>query len=263
MRHYRGKGKSSSKGESDYESDDEYKKDDRMYHVGTVNQVADYEKTTAFHLTKLQTKLTESKEIIKALRDLTECDLSKLEPVLRTTKSTNTAEVQAAETKQFDFMYKAEFQAHLVLKRTYASNKDKAYAHLWMHCTEEMQSKVKSRANFSTTILDNPIDLLKAVKELALNYQTNRPEVDIYNDANRATNLKQTEEVLVDYMARAKSIKDMFEEVNEGPQFLRRIVKKDPLYDETNPAVVEECIERASEQWWANNFINGANPERY
>ena len=81
MKHYRrpykgGKGKTSSKGDSDDESDDEYKKDDRMYHVGTANHQADYEQTTAYHLTKLQTTLTDSTKIIRALRDLTECNLN-------------------------------------------------------------------------------------------------------------------------------------------------------------------------------------------
>ena len=91
---------------------------------------------------------------------------------MRATSTAATTELQALEIKQFEFMYKAELQAYLVLKRIYASNKDKAYAHLWMHCTDEMQSKVKSRANFNSTTQDSPIELLKAFKELALNYQT-------------------------------------------------------------------------------------------
>ena len=222
MKHYRrpykgGKEKPKYKGDSDDKSDGEYKKDDRMYHVGTANHVADYEKTTAYHLTKLQTTLTESKEIIRALRDLTECDLDSLRPVLKTTSTAATAELKAAEIKQFEFEYKAELQAYLVLKRIYVSNKDKAYAHLWMHCTDEMQSKIKSRANFNSTIQDSPIELLKAIKELALNYQTNRPKVEIFNDAIKASNLKQKEDELVDYKTTAESAKDMLEEVNGGP----------------------------------------------
>ena len=58
--------------------------------------------------------------------------------------------------------------------------------------------------------------------------------------------MNQKEDKLVDYKETAESAKDMLEEVNGGPLYLQRIVKNDPLYDETNSAVVDACIKRGS-----------------
>ena len=46
----------------------------------------------------------------------------------------------------------------------------KAYAFLWEHCSKGMQNKIESRSDY-TQIVNNPVKLLKVIKEHALNYQ--------------------------------------------------------------------------------------------
>jgi hypothetical protein len=50
------------------------------------------------------------------------------------------------------------------------NNKPKAYAFLWEHCTKGMKNKIKSWTDYAT-IQQDPIKLLKAIEEHALNYQ--------------------------------------------------------------------------------------------
>jgi hypothetical protein len=64
-----------------------------------------------------------------------------------------------------------------------------------------MQNKIKARTNYESSIQNNPIELLKAIKQHALNYQEYRYEMSIITDALRTMiNLKQKEnESLQDY----------------------------------------------------------------
>jgi hypothetical protein len=57
-------------------------------------------------------------------------------------------------------------------RRMYENNLFKAYALIWERCAKAMQNKIVSRKSFETTIYNDPIELLIAVKEhAALNYQ--------------------------------------------------------------------------------------------
>eukprot|EP00957_Ditylum_brightwellii_P019091 1436864-Ditylum_brightwellii.AAC.1 len=57
-----------------------------------------------------------------------------------------------------------------------------------------MQHKISTRINFKSDIYNDPIKLLKAIKEHSLHYQETRYEKAIILDALRATiNLRQQE----------------------------------------------------------------------
>ena len=46
-----------------------------------------------------------------------------------------------------------------------------------------MQNKIQTRTNFETNVKNDPIELLKAVKEHALNYQEHRYAMSIVLDS--------------------------------------------------------------------------------
>ena len=49
-----------------------------------------------------------------------------------------------------------------------------------------MQGKLEARTDYQSKIYNNPIELLKAIKEHALNYQGSRYEMAIINNAVQA-----------------------------------------------------------------------------
>jgi hypothetical protein len=55
-------------------------------------------------------------------------------------------------------------------KQNYKKNVTEAYAFLWEQCAKAMQSKVESGLKFKSAIKGNPIELLKIIKQHALNY---------------------------------------------------------------------------------------------
>ena len=80
------------------------------------------------------------------------------------------------------------------------TSKPKAYAFLWERCTKGMKNKIESHTNYAT-IQQDPIELLKAIKEHALNYQEQCYKHLIILDATVALlNTKQQDnESLQDY----------------------------------------------------------------
>jgi hypothetical protein len=67
-------------------------------------------------------------------------------------------------------MYKGNLDEFMRKRRSYDDNLFKAYALIWQRCAKAMQNKVMARSNFETEIYNDPIKLLKAVKEHALSY---------------------------------------------------------------------------------------------
>jgi hypothetical protein len=55
-------------------------------------------------------------------------------------------------------------------KRTYQDNMFKAYALLWERCAKAMLDKIASRSDCDSVVYNDPIALLRAIKEHSLNY---------------------------------------------------------------------------------------------
>jgi thiamine monophosphate kinase len=74
-----------------------------------------------------------------------------------------------------------------------------------------MQNKIMARSNFEAEIYNDPIKLLNAVKEHALNYQETRYEMSITSDAFRAlfTVQQKESERLQDYTRHFKTAREM------------------------------------------------------
>lgn len=108
------------------------------------------------------------------------------------------------ENRQFEILYEAEVQEFVSRKRTYETNKGKAYALIFGQCNKALQSKLQSRADFESEIKGKPIALLNAIEEHATSYLENKYDAVIVIDSLRnMVNLKQKEdEDLVDFTRR-------------------------------------------------------------
>ena len=82
--------------------------------------------------------------------------------------------------------FKAEFDLYTKRKQVYENNLTKAYALLWEQCSKAMQNKVEARKDFTTAIKGDPIELLKAMKQHALNFQDTRYPMSIIYDSIKA-----------------------------------------------------------------------------
>jgi hypothetical protein len=87
--------------------------------------------------------------------------------------------LKAQENRQFKLEYKADLDEYMKQKRMYDNNLFKAYALIWEQCAKAMQNKIVARSDFKNKIYNDPIELLNAMKEHALNYQESRYEMSI------------------------------------------------------------------------------------
>eukprot|EP00978_Attheya_sp_CCMP212_P009950 scaffold23782_cov35-Attheya_sp.AAC.1 len=105
--------------------------------------------------------------------------------------------------------FKADYDQWCKRIRMYEDNCTKSCALIWERCAKALQNKIQSRSDFAT-IKNDPIELLKAVKEHSLNYQENRYEMSIIFDSIKAmidTHQKE-HETLSDYTKRFKTSRD-------------------------------------------------------
>lgn len=74
-----------------------------------------------------------------------------------------------------------------------------------------MQHKIESQKEYESSIKDEPIELLKSIKEQALNYQQHKYKMfTIFDSLKTVINLKQKDdESLQDYTKRFKTAKEL------------------------------------------------------
>ena len=161
-----------------------------------------------------------SNDIAEALRTLVKADTSVWKPTLNTSVNTH-VDIKERENKQFVMEYKAELDEAMRRKREYEDNTFKAYALLWERCNKVMQNKVVSRSDYDSLVYNDPIKLLRAIKEHSLNYQETWYEMSIILDAFRAVwTAKQKEgESLQDYTRRFKTSTEIWNPILEDQSF--------------------------------------------
>ncbi|KAL7571234.1 hypothetical protein ACA910_008892 [Epithemia clementina (nom. ined.)] len=125
-----------------------------------------------------------------------------------------------------------------------------------------MQMKIESRKDFISTIEKEAIELLKAIREHALNYQNNKYEMTVILNALRTlVTLKQREdEGLQDYTRRFKTCRDVLESHIGGPIELTKVVKAESGYDRSKH---EEFVKIIFERFMTYVYIDNADKNKY
>jgi hypothetical protein len=110
---------------------------------------------------------------------------------------------------------------------TYKNCRIRAYAVIWDRCTRGMRQKVESRLEFSEKIENNPIELLKAIKEHTQSYQEHRYGMSIVLDSlkNLLSTKQKDGEPLHNWTKQFKTSRDIFEAHMGGPFIIDKVTK--------------------------------------
>jgi hypothetical protein len=155
---------------------------DYQYYLGSAKQALDYESTTSYLINQIKKTYAYGNDIATALNQLKHVDLSEFKPTLKASQSKD-EEIKNLETEQFRMEFKTLFDVYIKREQTYQTNLSKAYAFLWDQCSKAMQHKIESHQDYEEVIVNNPIKLLGAIKEHALNYQDKKYPMLIIMDA--------------------------------------------------------------------------------
>jgi hypothetical protein len=128
-----------------------------------------------------------------------------------------------------------------------------------------MQDKIASRSDYDNVVYNDPIALLRAIKEHSLNYQDTRCEMSIISDAFRSqfTSKQKYGESLQDYTRRFKTSTEILESHLGGPLILEKYVRTMTGYDKTNDSKMDELIKQASESLFAYLYLENADQDKY
>ena len=237
---------------------------DYQYYLGSIKQASDYEITTSYLINQIKKNYAHGNDIATALDRLENIDLLQYKPTLQSSQESDN-ELKALENEQFRIEFKTLFDVYIKREQTYQTNLTKAYAFLWDQCSKAMQQKIKSREEYERDIVNNPINLLKAIREHALNYQDKKYPMVIMMDAFKvfASTRQRDGEALQDYTKRFKVSKDVLESHLGGPVILKKfIMKMDGFKSETQEdyAVLAST---AFEQYSAYLFIEQSDKKKY
>jgi len=119
--------------------------------------------------------------------------------------------------------------------------------------------------HIESEVKGNPISLLKAIQQHALDCQGHRHGMSIILDAIKTTvNLKQRDnESLQDYTCRFKTARDALVSHIGGPIILSKHTQAMGEFDEDDEDKIERCEERAFQQLMAHTCLENSDSSKY
>ena len=218
----RGKGKSGkgnfykNKSSSGTSTNDKKKTlEDYKYDIGSSKNASECVSTTKFLIQRIATTFVEADDIATALSEGKHFDLEAHRPSLETSKVTGNDAAEVAkrekETREFELIYSKKSEAFVERQSQYRQNKPKAAALIIGHCTERLKTKLHQRSDWDK-IEKDPVLLLAAIKEHAMNYEATQYRMKTLADALKNwVNLKQNQdESLTEYLKRSKAAMEVF-----------------------------------------------------
>lgn len=176
------------------------------------------------------------------------------DPVPLATGGTVTETQKIIHSKKCDAYCKREAK--------FKDNCYKAYSLILGQCTPTVKNKLESRRDWETLKLaQNPIDLLKAIKEISQDFvDTKYPMALSFKAMYGVLGIAQEEnEGIVPYANRFKNSVDIMDTI-WGPLMLTNIAEQSVGY---TVGEREKFLKQASDSFLAFVFINGANKKKY
>ena len=161
--------------------------------------------------------------------------------------------------------YKAEMDEAVRRKWTYEDHTYKLYALLWEKHAKAMQNNIASISDYDSSVYNNTIVLLQAIKEHFLNYQETSYEMHIISDAFRSTFTSRQNDgkSIQDYTRRFKSSTEILEYHLRGPLNLENVLKTMEVCDETNAKKTNTMSKQASEIIFTSLYLEKSDHDKY
>ena len=184
--------------------------------TGSNRLTATYETVKTHTEQYVQKMYKHGQDITESLRELEKKDLTTKMLMRRMSRLTILAEERNRKIEQdeYNVFYTVEIQNYMDRKNTLDTNLGRAYALiLSTYCDGTMQHHIDSEEHpdFESTIQNNPIELLKAIKIMMHDpIRVKYPYASLKEALMRTLNIKQLEhENQIDYMKRFKQSRDV------------------------------------------------------
>jgi hypothetical protein len=198
---------------------------------------------------KIQKKEKYSTDLVESILDMEVVDLSKDLPIRERSQASDD-DTKQLEQETFDKIYDEEVKKHVERKDRLKHLLPKAYSTIWQdHCSEAMQNEIKQLPNFKSEIRNDPIKLLKTIREHM--HTTTRATYPIVGYVQAHMNLftckQQENESLIDFAKRLKNAGDV----------LKSLVGDNTMnYFSENTAEYKELTTAAEEATFKNKMFD-------
>ena len=242
---------------------------DHSYYLGNSKQASDYETTTQFIINHIKKTYNHGRDIAEALKQLQPINQDEWAPQLQVSvipgNDDDAVRQRSAEDRQFEIEFKEDLSRYWKRVDDYEDNLTKAYALIWERCTKAMQNKIANTNEFDELIYDNPIELLKEIKQNALNYQEYKYDMAIIADAfrNLLTTTQKDQESLQDYARRFKTSEEILKSHMEGPLIIPGAVRDHEHWDENDPDQIVKCQDEVYNRFLSYLFLEQADQSKY
>ena len=137
--------------------------------MGSSKQASDYEVTAEFVVNHIKKTFEHGLDVFEALRNV-ELPYTNLWKTKLQVSELKDPDGIAGEDAQSRMEYKTELDETVRRVRALKGNLIKSYALLWERCAKAMQNKIQTRSDYQSVIFNDPIKLLEAIKQHALNF---------------------------------------------------------------------------------------------
>lgn len=167
--------------------------EDYYFYIGSINRVSDYDDASQFIANHIKKTYVRGNDVAEASRVRVKPDAEKWQPELEFVESTEEDD-NTRLNKQHEMKCKMDYDVCLKRKEQCDQNAIKAYAELWQHCATAMKAKIEARSTYESITCNDPIPLLKAIKEQSLCFEESRCEMaKLFDALKNYVNCKQKE----------------------------------------------------------------------
>ena len=223
-----------------------------------------YETVKDYIIRQIQRTFQYGYDVAESIEALTDKDMNAVAPVRDTSAKTN-ADERKLEQDAMDMKYQAELDEWVRRKGIYKANTIKAYSLIYDTCSLSMQNRVNEHPDFDTTIKNNPVELLKAIKLLMHDpVRARYAYASLTDTIERLMQTKQQEnEHLLEYTKRFKQMRDLAKQ-QMGRDVLHTFVTNTKEYKDTADASKQKAIKEESfESWMTYIYLKNADQKKY
>ena len=232
---------------------------------GREKQTLSYDSVKDHIIQEVQKTMKNGKDIAETLRKGTMFNIDAKRPSRALSTKSNEDEKKADQVG-LDMMYQAEIDTWVLRKAQFEDNLNKTYSLIMSkYCSKAIHERVEAHPEFDTKIIDNPIELLKAIKILMHDpVRARYPYASLTDALSRLMNCKQMDnESANDYMKRFKGNRDGVTQ-HMGKDFLKEFVKNTKEYKNATDEATKESLEKGSfAKWIAYLFLKNSDQNKY
>ena len=234
--------------------------------VGTQSQSVTYDTVKDHIVQYVQKTYKNGLDIAESLDKEVMKDMTTLAPSRFISTNTDEAAKQV-EQDGYDILYKVNLQEHIKRVQQLEENKTKAYSLIYStYCNRVMQLRVEEHKDYESTIKNDPIELLKAIRVLMHDpARAKYPFASMTEALLRALTFtkQQDNENLVDYVTRFKSAKNVLKS-HVGSDVLDKFIEHTEEYRDESDATKKAAMKtEAFDRWMAFLLMKNSDQKKY